>query len=90
VQASKYTSSASTRRIRSMISGLENLWKKKVMTVELNGLYAEILIILTSMKVKHHINMAVQSFKHILLYHNFVTEIMLMPKVFPSCLRALM
>jgi len=29
--------------------------EKEVMIVELNGLYAEILIILTSMKVKHHI-----------------------------------
>jgi GTP-binding protein EngB required for normal cell division len=37
--------------------------EKKVMIVELNGLYAEILIILTSMKVKHHINMTAQSFK---------------------------
>jgi len=38
--------------------------KKKVMIVKLNGLYAEILIILTSMKVKHHINMtAAQIFK---------------------------
>jgi hypothetical protein len=38
--------------------------EKKVMIVELNGPYAEILIIPTSMKVKHHINMtAAQSFK---------------------------
>jgi len=38
--------------------------KKNVMIVELNGLYAEILIILTSMKEKHHINMtAAQIFK---------------------------
>jgi hypothetical protein len=37
---------------------------KKTMIVELNGLYAEILIIPTNMKIKHHINMtAAQNFK---------------------------